>query len=262
MAMRGRKLAAVPFDGAGVLARSSAAQAFALFERLPQVYLFVKDRQHRFVQINEAMWRLHGCAGADGMLGRTDFDFHPPALAAQYVAEDRVVMERGTALVDQPWLVTGADGVPQWYLSSKHPLRDGAGGLLGLCGLLRPIAHRHEVPPHYRRLAPVLELVSTRYAEALTITALARAAGLSISQLQREFARLLQLTPSAYLLRVRVLMARRQLEQTADAVGAIALDCGFYDQSHFTRTFHAHTGMRPRDYRQRFGVAGGGAGGS
>jgi AraC-like DNA-binding protein len=257
MAVKDRRADAEPFDLVGVLARIRPAQAFALFDHLPQVYLFVKDRSHRFIQVNAAMWRLHGCANADGMLGRTDYDFHPPALAAQYVAEDRVVMESATALVDQPWLVAGADGVPLWYLSSKHPLQDQAGAVLGLGGVLRPIAHLHETPPHYRRLAPVLELVITRYAEPLTVTAMARAAGLSISQLQREFARLLQLTPSAYLLRVRVLMARRRLEQTVDAIGAIALDCGFYDQSHFTRTFHALTGMRPSDYRRRFGVAGG-----
>jgi AraC-like DNA-binding protein len=260
MATRNRSVDAEPFDRAGVLARIRPAQAFALFDRLPQIYLFVKDRSHRFIQVNAALWRLHGCADEDGMLGRTDYDFHPPALAAQYVAEDRVVMESATALVDQPWLVAGADGVPLWYLSSKHPLQDAGGSVLGLCGVLRPIAHNHETPTRYRRLAPVLELVTARYAEPLTVSAMARSAGMSISQLQREFARLLQLTPSAYLLRVRVLMARRRLEQTVDAIGAIALDCGFYDQSHFTRTFHASTGMRPRDYRKRFGVAGGGEG--
>ena len=64
-------------------------------------------------------------------------------------------------------------------------------------------------------------LAVARAAIEIEAASLARAAGLSISQLQREFARLLQLTPSAYLLRVRVLMARRRL--TADEARA-ALD--------------------------------------
>jgi len=247
-----------PFDRAGCLARIAAAQAFALFDHLPQVHLFVKDRSHRFVQVNAALWRLLGCRGGEEMLGRNDFDFSPPALAAQYVEEDRAVMERGVALVDRPWLVLGADGVPLWYLSSKHPLRDAGGAVFGICGVLRPCAPGRETPPQYARLAPALEAVLSRYAEPLTVAELARCARLSVSQLQREFRRLLHLTPSGYLLRVRMLMARRFLEQGSAPVGAIALDTGFYDQSHFTRTFRAATGMRPLDYRRRFGAGGGG----
>jgi AraC-like DNA-binding protein len=245
-----------PFDALGVIRRIAAGQAFALFDHLPQIYLFVKDATHRFVHVNPAVWRLHGCSCAEQMLGRTDFDFHPPALASQYVEEDRRVMEGGQALIDQPWLVPGADGIPLWYLSSKLPLRDDAGTVFGLCGVMRPCAHGRETPPQYRRLAPALEAVLTRYGEPLTISMLAHCAQLSVSQLQREFRRLLQMTPSDYLLRVRVLMARRRLEQTSDAIGSIALDTGFYDQSHFTRTFRAATGLRPLEYRRRFGIGG------
>jgi AraC-like DNA-binding protein len=247
-----------PFDPHGVIARIAADQVFALFDHLPQAYLFVKDAHHRFVQVNPAVWRLHGCTSAEQMLGKTDFDFHPPALASQYVDEDRLVMEGGNALIDQPWLVPGADGIPLWYLSSKLPLRDNAGTVFGLCGVMRPCAHGHETPPQYRRLAPALEAVLTRYAEPLTISALAVCAQLSVSQLQREFRRLLHITPSEYLLRVRVLMARRRLEQTSEAIGSIALDTGFYDQSHFTRTFRGVTGLRPLEYRRRFGIEGAG----
>ena len=260
MATRDRNLDAEPFDRLGVLGRIHATQAFALFDRLPQIYLFVKDRCHRFIQVNDALWRLHGCAGAEGMLGRTDYDFHPPALAAQYVAEDRVVMESATALVDQPWLVAGADGVPLWYLfeqaSAAGPRRRGA----------RPVrrAAADRPPPRDPGALPPPGAGARPGDHALRRAAHRRrhgARGQAVDQpVQCEFARLLQLTPSAYLLRVRVLMARRRLEQTVDAIGAIALDCGFYDQSHFTRTFHATTGMRPRDYRRRFGVAGGGEG--
>ena len=88
--------------------------------------------------------------------------------------------------------------------------------------------------------------------ERLAVSDLARAAGLSVSQLQREFLRLLAMTPSAYITKVRVLMARRALERSDRAVGGIALDLGFYDQSHFTRVFRQQTGLTPLAYRQRF----------
>ena len=80
---------------------------------------------------------------------------------------------------------------------------------------------------------------------------LARRAGLSPSQLQREFRRLFHMTVGDYILRLRLLMARKRLRGTADAVGRIAIDCGFYDQAHFTRAFKKHTGQTPLDYRRR-----------
>src|SRR3954467_2312903 len=80
-----------------------------LFDVLPDVYLFVKDRRHRFVRANRSELALHGCENETEILGRTDFDFHPPALAAQYVEEDRHVMESGRPLLNQVWLVRSAD---------------------------------------------------------------------------------------------------------------------------------------------------------
>jgi AraC-like DNA-binding protein len=50
---------------------------------------------------------------------------------------------------------------------------------------------------------------------------------------------------------MRLIMARRRLEESADAVGRIARACGFYDQSHFTRAFKAHVGLTPLAYRRQ-----------
>ena len=53
------------------------------------------------------------------------------------------------------------------------------------------------------------------------------------------------------ILRLRLLMARRRLRTTTDAVGRIAAGCGFYDQAHFTRAFKKHTGETPLEFRRR-----------
>src|SRR6476620_3129613 len=85
-----------------------ASAALALFDHLPDVYLFVKDANHVFRAVNKAEWRFHGCHSAEEMIGKKDADFHPPVMAEQYVAEDRRVIESGKALVDQVWLVGGS----------------------------------------------------------------------------------------------------------------------------------------------------------
>jgi AraC-like DNA-binding protein len=241
-----------PYDRPAVLAAIPTTLAFGLFDHLPDTYLFVKDRHSRFVQVNAALARLEGCHSPDEMYGRTDFDFHPPIMAAQYIAEDDRVMAKREPLIDQLWLVAGADGMPLWYRSTKVPLISRDDEVIGIGGVMRPVAQAGTPPADYARIAKALDLVQQRHHERLAVGDLARAAGLSISQLQREFVRLLGMSPSDYITRVRVLLARRALERGDRAVGAIALDLGFYDQSHFTRVFRQQTGLTPLAYRQRF----------
>lgn len=227
-----------------------ALQVLDLFDALPDVYLFVKDRESRFVRVNAAWLSLHGCRSAADALGKGDHDFHPPALADQYVAEDDRVMRSRRPLRDQAWLVADHSGLPQWYLCTKLPLFDPSGGVSGIAGILRPFDHAGNAPDEYRRLTPVLAHVVSRYGTPLAVGDLASQAGLSASQLQREFRRLFGMTVGNYVLRLRLLMATRRLRTTTDPVGRIATDCGFYDQAHFTRAFKRHTGQTPLEFRR------------
>lgn len=227
-------------------------ELLALFDHLPATFLFIKDRAGRFAKVNRAEALLHGLGSESEMIGKTDHDFHPPALASQYVEEDRRVMSSRQTLADQRWLVLGADGMPRWYSCTKVPLTDVRNRVIGIAGIMQPLDQAGETPGEYRRLIPALEFVLAHYGEEISIREMARRSHLSVSHLQREFARLFGITPSEYLLRVRLLMARFALERTADAVGDISLRCGFYDQSHFTRSFRKAVGLAPLAYRRRF----------
>lgn len=223
-----------------------------LFNFLPGVYLFIKDDQHRYVKVSQNLAELHGCSSESEMIGKCDFDYNPPALATQYVEEDRKVMQERKPLVDQIWLVQDAGGMPHWHLSTKLPLTDRNGEVIGIAGVMRPYDRTGSGPGAYQRLTAVCDHVLAHYGEPMEVPELAKLAHLSVSQLQREFRRLFQMTPSEYILRVRLHMASRQLESSGKPVGQIALDCGFYDQSHFTHTFRRHTGLSPLEYRNRF----------
>jgi transcriptional regulator GlxA family with amidase domain len=141
--------------------------------------------------------------------------------------------------------------MPHWYLCTKLPLFDTAGRVSGVAGILQPFGHAGHAPDEYRRLTSALEYVVANYGRSLKVGDLARRADLSPSQLQREFRRLFGMTVGDYILRLRLLMARRRLRTTTDAVGRIATECGFYDQAHFTRAFRKYTGQTPLDYRRR-----------
>jgi len=227
-------------------------ELFDLFDTLPGIYLYVKDAESRFVRGNRVVCDVVGAAAPADLVGRTDFDFFPPAIAAQYVAEDRRVIASGRPLTNQVWLVPGSDGIPHLYLCNKIPLHDRGGAVVGIAGVKRPYEHSAGKVEGYSRLLKVVAFVTEHYREPIEVADLAAAAGLSVSQLQREFARYFGITPTNYVREVRVGMARHLLETSDLPVSQIALDCGFYDQSHFNHHFKTLTGLTPLKYRQRF----------
>ncbi len=245
-----------------------------LFDHLPNVFMFAKNLNHKFVMVNRATWTLFGCNSAAGMIGKTDWDFAPPVLAQQYVDEDDRVMRSGRALPDQIWLVAGADGVPLWYLSTKVPLKNGRGKVIGIAGVMRPYegagdatsdhatsdhapsdrAPAGHAPGEYRRLTGAIDHVLKHYGDSIRVADLAKISHLSVSHFQREFHRLFGMSPRDYMMRVRLLAARHRLEVSRVPVGEIALECGFYDQSYFTKCFKSALGINPLEYRRRFGT--------
>jgi AraC-like DNA-binding protein len=95
---------------------------------------------------------------------------------------------------------------------------------------------------------------AVRYIEAcpgddLTLTNLARHAGLSPFHFLRAFQQVTGITPHQYILRTRLREAAHRLTSEAARVLDIALDCGFGDVSNFNRAFRAEFGCSPRTYR-------------
>lgn len=223
-----------------------------LFDVIPGVSMYVKDAKSRWVRANTAVCELVGAGHPDDLIGRTDFDFFPPALAAQYIAEDQRVILSGESLADQVWMVPGKNGLPRLYLCTKIPLHDCENNVIGLAGLNRPYEFSANESAGYSRLMTVIRFVTENYARDIEVTDMAKHVLLSVSQLQREFSKSFGISPNRYLREVRVGVVRHLLENSDQSLGAIASDCGFYDQSHMTKHFKASTGLTPLMYRKRF----------
>ena len=226
-----------------------------LFDTILGVYMYIKDVESRFVQANRVVCDVIGVTHSSDLIGRTDFDFFPPAIAAQYVAEDQRVITSGESLSDQVWIVPGKNGVPRVYLCSKIPLHDRKDKVVGIAGLKRPYEFSADDSAGYSRLVSAIKFVTENYSEDIEVSDIAEHVFLSVSQLQREFSKSFGISPSRYLREVRVGVVRHLLESSDLALSNIATECGFYDQSHMTRHFKSSTGLTPLKYRQRFRVA-------
>ena len=97
-------------------------------------------------------------------------------------------------------------------------------------------------------VARVKAMLGERYAEDLSLDALAAEAGLSPFQLIRAFRRETAMTPHAYLVDRRVQVAREKLRGAA-SLAAVAAATGFADQAHLSRAFKARVGVPPGAYR-------------
>ncbi len=225
-----------------------------LFDYLPEVYLYVKDRRSRFVKVNEALWRLRGCAAESEMIGLCDLDMHPQHLAEQYMAEDRRVMRSGRPLPNQIWLVPGSGEELKWFISSKIPLFDAQGRVIGIAGVMRDLEKAESLIRPYREMDEAITYVLHHYAEPIEVMQLASLTHLSVSQFDRRFKRLYQMTPMQYVLRVRINAACQALTTSDRTIAEIALATGFYDQSYFTKQFRKQLAQTPTEYRARYQV--------
>ncbi|HEU5430797.1 MAG TPA: PAS domain S-box protein, partial [Thermomicrobiales bacterium] len=113
-----------------------------LLEQLPDP-VYVKDRSLRFVRLNPATARTLGIANPDDAIGKTDFDFFAAPLARQFAAEEAAVLT-GAPLLNKLQRESDRDDA-RWVLTSKTPLRDASGAVIGLIGINRDVTERQRL---------------------------------------------------------------------------------------------------------------------
>lgn len=241
-----------PFQEQFFARHSELKPLMDLFELVPGVCFYAKDARSRFVRLNRANLEVYGVTDEDSLLGRTDRDFHPPSLAEGYIAEDQRVMTSCKPIVNQTWLVPFLNGSLQWFVSSKTPLLGRRGKVVGICGIMHRIVTPKEHLAQFKQLTPAVRYLEQSYRDNVRLADLADHCGLSSTHLHRLFRRLLRMSPSEYLLALRLQEGRRLLATTDDPLSVIAVDIGFFDQSHFSRRFRKATGMTPTKYRHTF----------
>lgn len=228
-----------------------AASVLALFSALGDVYLFMKDREGRFIGANQLQLDKLGLASEAELLGKTDYDFFPSYMIAHYVRDDAQVMESGEPILRRVELVANSDGSISWHVTSKFPLMNRAGECIGIIGCMRDFDRSDDAWQPYRRMNAAVDYISEHYPEPLEVANLAAVAGLSISQFERRFRIAFQQTPSRFIIRYRLTKASQLLVQTEKTISQIALEVGFYDHSHFSREFHKLFNLAPGRYRKQ-----------
>ncbi len=236
----------------------------ALFGTTPNVCLFVKNRDGRFVWGNAFLVELCGATSLDEILGKTDFDFFPRDLALDYRREDEAVIATGEPIVDRPWLVCNANKTIDWFLSNKRPLRGRAkrgkanetAPILGVVGAMRNYRRFDKTTSEQNGdLSDVVDFMLSNYERKIETRELAELVFLSTSQFERRFRAIFRMTPSRFLTEIRLRASARLLTSTDLTLAQIASRTGFFDQSHFGKAFRAEYGTTPKRFRAAYGAS-------
>ncbi len=115
-----------------------------LLESIPD-RIYFKDRRSRFIRINRALTRLFGLKSAEEAYGKTDADFYGQEHAGEALYDEQRVMETGEPILGKVEYENLADGRMSWSLTTKLPLRDRQGRIVGTCGISREISEMKEM---------------------------------------------------------------------------------------------------------------------
>ena len=223
-----------------------------VMEAVPSAFLFVKDRESRYVRANVGALSTYGLQREADLIGRRSNEFFPHLLADAWETEDQRVMDSGQSLLGEIWLVPHIRGTPRWFNSSKSPIVNQRGTVIGLVGLMHPITTPDDQRTHFQELQRVMEYIDDHFLDEITAERLAKIAGFSVPHFNRRFREILRLSPMEYVASLRIQEAQRLLSTTDESIAEIALTTGHYDQSHFTKRFRSAIGMTPLGYRKRY----------
>ncbi len=99
------------------------------------------------------------------------------------------------------------------------------------------------------RIAGLMSYIDGNCLQELPVKDLAALTGLSVHHLLHRFTEETGISLHRYIIQSRLKRSRRAMSSGSDISGT-ALDCGFFDQSHFTRHFLRHTGITPGRYME------------
>jgi AraC-like DNA-binding protein len=234
-------------------AEMSGPQQFQqLFEHLPGIHFFVKDRQSRMVCASEPFWKHLGATSELDIVGRLDDDFFPQHAADHFKRDDEWVMTTGQSLIGRVELWYNEQRVLDWFVTNKHPVRNRDNVVIGVMGIVRSYEGQRRTMQPLSLIHSTVDYIRAHHQEKLTIEDLAERAGLSPRQLHRKFREVFGLSAQEFLVKTRIQAASDLLLNTDLPIANIATDFGFCDQSAFTQLFRKHMGLTPRRFRLRY----------
>lgn len=236
----------------GLEAFQAFKELLPLFEYIPGIHFWIKDKEGRFLFANPAFVRHFGLKSFRDMDRKTDFDLHPRPFAEEYSKDDRAVLLAGKIMANKMELVSEQDGSIKWYSTTKLPLRDARGECWATAGFTRMVSAFEPGAGPEDGLTRAVDRIQNHYADELAISDLAELAGLSVAQFERNFRKAMKETPQKYINKTRMRAACQLLLRSDLPISEVAKRTGFSEAGYFAKRFHLYLRISPSDYRVKY----------
>src|SRR5450830_1313482 len=121
-----------------------------LIDNIPDS-IYSKDLACRKTLANSTEVRYMGAKSEADVLGKDDFGIYPKELAEKFFADDQLVMQTGEPVLNREEYILDEKQQKRWLLSSKLPLRNQEGRIIGLVGIGRDITDRKQAQEETQR---------------------------------------------------------------------------------------------------------------
>jgi diguanylate cyclase (GGDEF)-like protein/PAS domain S-box-containing protein len=108
-------------------------------------YIYFKDKNSRFIYINDAILNCFNETKMEDVLGKSDFDFYPNKFAEETFAEEQEIIKTGVPLLDKEEKLIQPNKKTSWYKVSKYPLYNKEGELVGIWGISANITRQKNI---------------------------------------------------------------------------------------------------------------------
>lgn len=221
-----------------------------MFDFIPDAAFFVKDREGRYLAVNKSLVERHGLQRKAQALGRRPSDICPGEFGRVPSQQDAEVLRLNRPLIEHLEMHWQSPHQPCWCLTTKLPLRDAEGNVVGLIGISRDLRAPIKSQEMPTAVAAALHRFENQLSEPISPAELASWSGLPAARFARLIKRFFGLTPSQYITQARIAAATNLLRETERTVAEIAAACGFADHSSFTRAFRKVAGISPTQFRE------------
>jgi AraC-like DNA-binding protein len=225
---------------------------YRLFDVMPDISFFAKDRQSRLMCASRRFIERFGFRSEAQVIGKDDFALFPPRIAESFRRDDQEVMETGEPKLNIVELFFTDQGLPDWFITNKLPLRDRQGRIIGVMGTVQSYEGRREVLQPYLQLDRAVSFIRENFRRGVSVKELANAVHLSPRQVHRKFVENFGMSPQAFIVKLRMQAACEALQREGAQISEVAGDLGFCDQSSFTQLFQKYVGLTPLKYQQRY----------
>ncbi|MDR9766668.1 AraC family transcriptional regulator [Shewanella baltica] len=228
----------------------SIQKVIKMFDLVSDVVFWIKDDSGKIVFCNDAYAKSVGKRSFSEVIGKDDTELFPAYIAKNFMSDDQKVLQ-GEVIINRLEMNLAYISTPKWMLTSKRPLRNEEGCIIGTYGVARNVQETVKSLSGIDILKKPIEFINNHYTQEIGIKELAEVSHLSISALERRFKKYLQKTPKQFIREVRLEKARKMLIESQAPISDIAQNCGFPSHSYFSQHFKSMFGELPAQYRQK-----------